>query len=1734
MGAAGPFTILLLLCTFLSAQTAIRYKPVDTGIPADEIITAAINDKGQIAYTTAPDSPNGLQILLYLPEDDYNLSAGTHVLKGNDPNYRIYRLIQLTNSGELIGELWGSGRPNMFYATRNRTIINLGDIQPLNLSEDGIVYGIRQIQGNDSEIVAFDTNQGLVTNTQSTFEAAPHTGFNSVFHSILDANSNGTFLSGRIGFTFGRAFPQDRTDDPFTFAFDRSPLIVPGFSDSFGIVPPVPIPFTGFPEVDLEAFSNQLPLEINDKGQITGTQSSPVDGSNGFIYLPTADYGLPAGVTLIPDFGFFQPFDFTESGDILLSGQQVWRDGEVFYPTTRLNGTDTVTQDTIRDINNNSDVLLEGSFNGAANTLIILENDVKVTATVTAEPRFVSLNETFYLTVQIHNTSDRAFATTGVWTLGIDGTSFNGLLQLDNPPPAPSLDPGETFTMVFPFQATQLGKVQFTVVAAGFFPDGTLNLTESITTDEIQVGNDPLTIQLEAIAEFPDNSIAPIQNMEVFEDPNNPGQFIVTDSPEDNSTPSPIQPKLKVTLTNNWDKDVPVSAVIQGLDPRARDRTALAGRLNVDENFPLDIGSISPGESVEEVFDLNIVDDGRFEFDLLVTSVETGTTEQYISSITGAPIAVGDPYPVQLELEVIRTPVITNSNNGAAFIQPGGYLRVLAAVDNLTTNSTLEFYGIKAKKSLNAFGCTLTSEDGNLNEPAFAHTHTVDAGSSAILSGIIRTDKDGAPSGLIEWQGLENIKLIDDQTGDETDLTMDDVLVKTTGAKVTGWGGDPLALRVIQDNSRPSAPALNTLEIVAIRTGHYSYGALIGMSQWTYDTFDAIGGLGRLAGYVYEDPDLLANAMGQASRAVWEAAGLVANTWSEMTPEQKEEFVQSLVGEVVRRSALLATGQSPIDVNDLNAAAEYTRNATFFLFDGVTQAYASDDPARIAEVWGNVSGHVAMEVITAAISEVKFTKYIDGAEALKLLDNTQLGPALNDQEALLRSIKSGPLSKQKVLEAFGPGPEDVDAFQKVFKAFGVKGYARERAPLSYELINQRGVAIWKPESMKPKGISDIDLLLFGEPVPVLAGSDGNPVNLKAITGIFWPDTDDVLRTRLANQPPEVLEACLARAKKRRKEFSKYFPEFLDWKDNGIPVKRNYKDNGVPDPAGQGNPTRNFEFEFLQQSNGREIFIPKMADANGNLKFISGDIDWVHFSFLDGSPLDSKTARQLYDVLMDCCGLQHPETVTWINKGQSLFETKIDQIADYLTGEKALLEISGEGPRAVRMNQKLTRFADGRNARNHLIVFDDGIVSRERFLQAKIETAFHNLRSRTPARLFPPFLWATKNLDPETNTTIGNDEFLFDSLSDALLLRNNADGNIEQFDGQNWVPFISTSPAPNNEGGPRPNNESSLTLTPTSGLTENVSAGSTTLPVMDLPSLWPTQMAGRVNAWFAPGQTLLIAPGEPSQETHTILSINPITLTSPLAHDHPEDTIVAVLPSGLTLSSPQSSLITTINEGDFTSLLWSTLPARQYQLEVQNGSSWSPLGDPLFSGDNTLATPVANSEYNPSANYRLTEIGLLPEPLTITQFSFSPSTGNVSLQWATEPGQTYLVETSTDLTPNSWTPTSAQRTATTNLDQITIPVGSQLNQFFRISSPSSSNPDAINIISFSKNTNESNVTISWSTNPGDTYQVYHSPNNLLDFNPIGSEITASGSSASLNLPIESSLEKAFFQIRKVAP
>ena len=98
-----------------------------------------------------------------------------------------------------------------------------------------------------------------------------------------------------------------------------------------------------------------------------------------------------------------------------------------------------------------------------------------------------------------------------------------------------------------------------------------------------------------------------------------------------------------------------------------------------------------------------------------------------------------------------------------------------------------------------------------------------------------------------------------------------------------------------------------------------------------------------------------------------------ANVKLNIQGENITEFMEKVARKVQRRGQLSYHEKVIEDIDN-------TKAITLPLFSNVEQAYASDNPALIADLGGKVSGNAAMEVATALIPTTEFTGLANASE----------------------------------------------------------------------------------------------------------------------------------------------------------------------------------------------------------------------------------------------------------------------------------------------------------------------------------------------------------------------------------------------------------------------------------------------------------------------------------------------------------------------------------------------------------------------------------------------------------------------------------------------------------------------------------------------------------------------------------------------------------------------------------
>jgi hypothetical protein len=329
--------------------TELAYTPVE--VPLPPVSKPLINDKGQV-LTVVTNT-----LYMYLPTADYGLAAGVHS-RGAIAEGGI--VVDFNSNGHFVTHKLESGVQSYGSLYKDGAVVTFPAHRLLGLDQLGRVlfdYGsIREVNGS----VTTWTAPGVI---------------NAYFNDINDA-----------GIAVGQTL--STSQEPYDFYY-RTVI----WDTKSGGAPQF-LPSTGF--------YNSAKL-VNNKNQIFGHRDSgeiiflPESGdvvlvSTGrqeYIYLPTPDYGLPAGFTDLPEirngtvFGSWSDISsynarLTDRGEIYIHGYQnpnpdsIWYRGEIIRPDEHIFGTNTATVTRIFDINNHGAILATGSLNGQANKLFIL------------------------------------------------------------------------------------------------------------------------------------------------------------------------------------------------------------------------------------------------------------------------------------------------------------------------------------------------------------------------------------------------------------------------------------------------------------------------------------------------------------------------------------------------------------------------------------------------------------------------------------------------------------------------------------------------------------------------------------------------------------------------------------------------------------------------------------------------------------------------------------------------------------------------------------------------------------------------------------------------------------------------------------------------------------------------------------------------------------------------------------------------------------------------------------------------------------------------------------------------------------------------------------------------------------------------------------------------------------------------------------------------------------------
>lgn len=607
------------------------------------------------------------------------------------------------------------------------------------------------------------------------------------------------------------------------------------------------------------------------------------------------------------------------------------------------------------------------------------------------------------------------------------------------------------------------------------------------------------------------------------------------------------------------------------------------------------------------------------------------------------------------------------------------------------------------------------------------------------------------------------------------------------------------------------------------------------------------------------------------------------------------------------------------------------------------------------QTWEDGRWFEAFRVIGRVVGEIGLEIATSGALCLAHTDKAQ--NAVRIQDEIIQASR-GVVRTQDELDAIRVGAkladEELGAFgiparmAQALRALAGEGYLvtwRPRNPDSLRWL-ERG-AIQKPQPLKIKTVAELDGYL-GYDVVTDGGSlvlkRPNP-NIDEVLAGVPGDVQELVRQRWQLRMNEWTEFTSPHAVKKRKlrdgtpvtnaDGTFVYDTVLDADGNPMPNPNNYlawdEAGKMPWPGRplnpDGSPGANIGIDL--ESNGidapstvwgtnkfgldpvsgqSDTWIIKAADADGNLRRVTGDLDALDIRHADGRPLTGDEVIDLYERLNDITGLDHGETVTWRLNGQILHPSQIDILAyhGYPNG-KSLVQFAPDGnARKVLLDRNLSVFSST-DPRQHYVFFRGGYLSANgalRTLRTNLDTFFPDSLNRLML-LIVPAAWLGDLIDQsdaEPGSGSGQCSWRYGGGSDAALMRYTGSG-YEIYNGSTWNPLdvsgvcvddglapasaAADSLVPAAHGGGH-----EIIVRPHTVIDEPLAAGATSASIFDLSEIPGLLPAG--STWFEKGQIVVIDPGGPNEEFVSLTDVAPLRWSTPLKNDHVEGEWIAVV------------------------------------------------------------------------------------------------------------------------------------------------------------------------------------------------------------------------------------------------
>jgi PKD repeat protein len=716
-----------------------------------------------------------------------------------------------------------------------------------------------------------------------------------------------------------------------------------------------------------------------------------------------------------------------------------------------------------------------------------------------------------------------------------------------------------------------------------------------------------------------------------------------------------------------------VVEMLPGPDPKALPFDSISG---------LALPDIPQGETVVVKAKVMVNDDGVFDVKASVqamspsggTMVGTGETK----------LEVDPEFYLKFESEVLRPLPGT-------LVPAGETIRIKGSIENVTTTSSIEI------------GTPYPTTSGNAGEMVATWNPTSDTDSSpaAPLETVVLE-----PGERIEFLVRINTGASDPRPGRAVNPSGG----TRANIEFTPWGiatlEDGTEVDVVDDLIDSVDEQLDfsvsiddSIELPETDELALSSAIFLGGIE------GAVNSVVALIQGIIETPEMIHTAL----RATAEYQTKIWNSFSE---EEKADFLDSsaqLVASVLYRNVEFARRDAPELYNQAYAAVGT-------LMTDLATEWETGDYLSTAQKYAAAGG----EAIGSVALPIALTKLAKSPQAAGLLERWQVGrqarlaevqgeiaaiEKVQDAGRLLRVIEAGlELTPDQIAKLYGIGPDDAAELLRFAEKYELLITVRSRHATSLQWIERFG-AMFKPEALKVKSVSDLDLqlgypeerlgsLVFKKPeVMVLFGDTPTEVQISnwVVSKGFTPNT------------PEYWNA-MGRVALRKDEWKKYEQTYRQWSERGW-IETTFDFEGNNAAAVNFSTDKKFNGFRMQrlspEGDPNELYALQLFDAKkGKWVPITGDIDPIAFTKLDGSPISSEVHKALLEEMIKSPQLRaiHGETATFtktIRNAEGNIVKKLgglDLIEDqFKPGEAAIQFAPGAAPRTVRFDKSKSRW-----------------------------------------------------------------------------------------------------------------------------------------------------------------------------------------------------------------------------------------------------------------------------------------------------------------------------------------------------------------------------------------------------------------------------------------------------------